>query len=139
MHPLPRVLVVDDEPAIRALVRKIIERAGLDADVAVDGADAIRRLSSGSYGVVVLDLMMPAVDGYTVIEAVRNQPERPAVIVITAADSSAIRQLDGTLVHSVVRKPFDIDVLQDLILAAAKSVAPGDVLQFRQREQDPAS
>lgn len=135
-----RVLVVDDEPAIRGLVQKIVERAGLDVDVAVDGADAIRKLSAGDYAVLVLDLMMPSVDGYSVIDAVRDlHGRRPAIIVITAADSSAIRQLDGTLVHSVLRKPFDIDVLQDLVQAAAKSVATADVLPFPRRESEPAS
>ena len=118
-----RVLVVDDEPPIRALVTKIVERAGLPTDSARDGAEAIEKLDSGDYAVLVLDLMMPGVDGFGVIEHLRNRPRRPAVIVITAGDTATIRRLDGAMVHSVLRKPFDIDVLGDLIVAAARTMA----------------
>jgi DNA-binding response OmpR family regulator len=118
-----RVLVVDDEPAIRALVARIVERAGFAVDTARDGGDAIARLDAGAYDVLVVDLMMPNVDGYRVIEHLRDRGrDRPAVIVITAGDSASIRALDGGLVHSVLRKPFDIDVLGDLITTAANTM-----------------
>ena len=118
-----RVLVVDDEPAIRALVTKIVERAGLPVDNARDGGEAIEKLATGKYAVLVLDLMMPGVDGFGVIAHLREEPHRPAIIVITAGDTATIRRLDGSLVHSVLRKPFDIDVLGDLIVAAARTMA----------------
>ena len=115
--------MVDDEPAIRALIARIVERAGFAVDTARDGSDAIARLEEGAYDVLVIDLMMPNVDGYAVLDHLRERGVRhPAVIVITAGDSSAIRALHGALVHSVVRKPFDIDVLGDLITAAADSM-----------------
>ncbi|HEY0139754.1 MAG TPA: response regulator [Thermoanaerobaculia bacterium] len=122
MGTKPRVLVVDDEPAIRALVAKIVERAGHPVDSARDGADAIEKLEVQQYAVVVLDLMMPIVDGYGLIEYLKKRgAPRPAIIVISAGDSAALRQLDGSVVHSIIRKPFDIDVLGDLITAAAHS------------------
>jgi two-component system OmpR family response regulator len=118
-----RVLVVDDEPAIRALVAKIVDRAGLPVDTAYNGADAIARMEETEYTVVVVDLMMPIVDGFGVVEHVRNlRGRRPAVIVISAGDSAMLRKLDGTVVHSVLRKPFDIDELGDLIAAVAKTM-----------------
>jgi len=137
--PESRVLVVDDEPPIRALIAKIIQRAGFFVDTARDGAEAIEKLRDGDFSVLVIDLMMPNVDGYDVLDHIRASGMRhPAVIVITAGDSSAIRRLDPTLVHSVLRKPFDIDVLADLIVAAAQSMANGEeakdgdnVLEFR--------
>jgi DNA-binding response OmpR family regulator len=135
------VLVVDDEPAIRALVAKIVERAGFPVDSARDGAEAIARLEEKSYAVLVVDLMMPNVDGFALIEYVRDRGGmRPAIIVISAGDSAALRRLDGSMVHSILRKPFDIDVLGDLITAAARSIAEerqqteqseqGDVIPF---------
>jgi len=118
-----RVLVVDDEPAIRALVAKIVDRAGLPADTAANGAEAIEKMEATDYHVVVVDLMMPVVDGFGVIDYVRKiQGPRPAVIVASATDSAVLRQLDGKIVHSIIRKPFEIDVLGDLIVAAARSV-----------------
>jgi len=131
-----RVLVVDDEPAIRALVARIVERAGLPVDCARDGAEAIEMLEASVYAVVVVDLMMPNIDGYGLIDYLkRRKAGRPAVIVVSAIESGGLRQLDGSMVHSIVRKPFDIDVLGDLISAAARSMAEeraagGDVLPF---------
>ncbi|HEY3055772.1 MAG TPA: response regulator [Thermoanaerobaculia bacterium] len=114
---------MDDEPAIRALVAKIVDRAGLPVDTAYNGADAIARMEETEYTVVVVDLMMPIVDGFGVVEHVRNlRGRRPAVIVISAGDSAMLRKLDGTVVHSVLRKPFDIDELGDLIAAVAKTM-----------------
>ena len=73
---------------------------------------------------MVIDLMMPVITGYDVIKHVRQSGIRDlAIIVITAGDTAAIRRLDPSLVHTVLRKPFDIDVLGDLIIAAAQSMA----------------
>ena len=133
-----RILVVDDEPAIRALVARIAQRAGFDVDVARDGAEAIAKLDESKFGVVILDLMMPNVDGYGVIDHVRSMGgQHPAIILISAADSAAFRRVDGSIVHSVIRKPFDIDVLADMIAAAAESRTMGEegkVLPFRKDE-----
>jgi DNA-binding response OmpR family regulator len=133
-----KVLVVDDEPAIRALVAKIVERAGHPVDTARDGAEAIQKIEQTQYAVVVLDLMMPNIDGYGLIQHLKaREGVKPAVIVVSAGDSAALRQLDGAMVHSILRKPFDIDVLGDLITAAVKAAEEnvateeaGDVLQF---------
>ena len=124
MSPEIRVLVVDDETAIRALIAKIVQRAGFTVETARDGAEAIEKLRESSFSVMVIDLMMPVVTGYDVIKHVRESDIRNlAVIVITAGDTAAIRRLDPGLVHTVLRKPFDIDVLGDLIIAAAQSMA----------------
>jgi DNA-binding response OmpR family regulator len=141
MSPRNKILVVDDEPAIRALVAKIIERAGFSVDTARDGADAIQKLKDSRYAVIVLDLMMPNVDGFGLIAHIKTIPGfRPSIIVISAGDSSQLRRLDGSMVHSIVRKPFDIDVLCDLVAAAASTVdeqqqdegpSQGEVLPFR--------
>jgi CheY-like chemotaxis protein len=118
-----RVLVVDDEPAIRALLRKIIQRRGYDVDDAADGAVAIELLDKKDYEVVLIDLMMPNVNGFQLVEYLASRGEdrhRPAAIVITAAaESTPLRQLDPRIVHSVIRKPFDIDVVAELVDAVA--------------------
>lgn len=141
MGPNGRVLVVDDEPAIRALVAKIVQRAGLAVETARDGADAIEKLDATHFDVIVLDLMMPNVDGFGLIRHIKESGrERPAIIVISAGDSVTLRQLDPSMVHSIVRKPFDIDVLGDLVTAAANSLqkeqgeADRSILKFRRSD-----
>ena len=84
---------------------------------------------------------MPNVHGYALIDYLKARADaRPAIIVISAGDTAALRRLDGAVVHSILRKPFDIDVLGDLITAAANSMEesaqtmPGDVLPFRKND-----
>ena|SRR5215212_6143817 len=132
------VLVVDDEPTIRALVAKIVERAGFRSEQARDGADAIEKLETREFNVLIVDLMMPVKDGYSVIEWVKeNMDPKPAIIVVSAGDSAALRRLDGSVVHSIIRKPFDVEVLGDMISAAAKISRDeerdegGQVIRFR--------
>ncbi len=132
-----RVLVVDDEPAIRALVTKIIQRAGFPVESATDGAEAIARLAKEDFAVVVVDLMMPNVDGHGVIAWLKERGgPRPAIIVISAADPNSLRQLDGSMVHSIIRKPFDIDVVADLIGAAARMSIDAEKKSLEDRDSE---
>lgn len=137
------VLVVDDDSAIRALVAKIIQRAGYSVDTARDGAEALDLLAAHPYAVLVLDLMMPNVDGYALLDRLKESGRPlPTVIVISADDTASLRELDGAIVHSIIRKPFDIDVLGELVAAAAASVdeiaaaASDNLLQFPESEQE---
>lgn len=132
-----RVLVVDDEPAIRALVTKIIQRAGFPVESAIDGAEAIARLAKEDFAVVVVDLMMPNVDGHGVIAWLKERGvPRPAIIVISAADPNSLRQLDGSMVHSIIRKPFDIDLVADLIGAAARMSIDAEKKSLEDRDSE---
>lgn len=134
------VLVVEDDPAIRRLVSMVLVRQGYRVEAAADGLEAVLKLGVSEYDVIVLDLMMPNVDGYGLIPHIKQRGgRRPAIIVVSAGESAALRLLDPAMVHSIIRKPFDIDVLGDLISAAAKSVSVEeetrrDVLPFRRNE-----
>jgi len=108
-----RVLVADDDPAIRSLVARIFIRRGYDVASASDGADAIQKLDHDEpYDLLVLDLMMPRVDGVGVINhlAKRDGP-RPAILVMTAAVPDILRRLPREHVAKVISKPFDLDQL----------------------------
>src|SRR5207237_10050623 len=102
------------------------------------GPAAIGRLQASAYAVVVVDLMMPIFDGLALVEYIKQQPgPRPAIIVVSAGDPASLRRFDGSVVHSIVRKPFDIDVLGELIVAAARTAAEankeeGKILPFPQ-------
>jgi DNA-binding response OmpR family regulator len=118
-----RILVVEDDPAICALLEALLRRRGYEYDVVSDGNDAIRRLRCGSYSAVLLDLMLPGVFGFDVLRFL--DAERPAmtprVVIITAASAATLRDFDGSKVHAVLRKPFDI---QELLDHLAVLVAP---------------
>ena len=115
-----RVLVVDDDTAIRTLLMTIMRRRGLTADAACDGAEALERLNRCHYALVLLDLMMPRQSGWDVLGEVARWPleRRPLIIVLTAG--SEPRALDSTLVAATVRKPFDIEMLVDTVTACVR-------------------
>lgn len=117
---VPRVLIADDDPAVRPLVVVICRRLGFICDDASDGEVAMERIRSTEYDVVLLDLMMPKLNGYQVIEALRELPRRPAVIVLTAQGSKQTPDIvEGGVVHAVIQKPFDLDELAKLLAQTA--------------------
>jgi CheY-like chemotaxis protein len=80
-----RILVVDDDDAIRTMVERVLRRERYDVDSARDGFEAIEKLSRQDYGTVLLDLMMPRVDGHGVLQFLETAaPTPPRVIVMTA-------------------------------------------------------
>lgn len=105
-----RALVVDDDPAIRRLVQKLLERERFEVGGAKDGQEAVELLQAGDYDVVFLDLMMPRMSGHEVIQWLRMT--KPAilrrVVVVTAQRDSELREVKGEGIHAVIHKPFDI-------------------------------
>lgn len=134
-----RILIADDDPPLRSLLRLVGTRAGFDVDVASNGVEALEMLQANSYVVAVIDLMMPRMSGYDLIEHVAAMPSRPAVVVVTAAHDPAVGRLDSSVVTSILHKPFDIEMLgamlRDLAATAAQrpSASGGEskIVDFR--------
>ena len=105
-----RVLVADDDQAIRQLMSTIVKREGLEVDIAADGAEAIRLLGERDYAVILVDLMMPRIDGFGVIEHLRTHPSdlKPVVLVISAYADQKFKEVDPNVVSGVIRKPFEV-------------------------------
>ena len=103
-----RALVVEDDPAIRRLVEKLLQRRGIEIDSAHDGRQAIDKIEAGDYSVVVLDLMLPEVNGYEVIEYIKKRRLSLPVAVVSAVSQQVLSQLDLDVVKLVISKPFDV-------------------------------
>ena len=116
-----RILVVDDDDAIRALLQTVLRRRGLRVDAARNGVDALEKLGARSYALVVLDLMMPRMSGYELLDYLSRQPvlTRPRVLVLTAGLDTRLFPADFAtdLVIGTVHKPFDIEMLVDVVTA----------------------
>ena len=110
-HPSKkRVLVVDDDDAIRTMVERVLAREHYDVESARDGYEAIEKLTRNDYATVLLDLMMPRVDGHGVLrylEETRPAP-KPFVIVMTANVQGASETASCAPVFRILPKPFDI-------------------------------
>lgn len=117
-----RALVCEDDPAIRSLVRTIVAREGFTVDTAADGGEALAQLRDHCYELIMLDLMMPNIDGYDVVNAVRHHsPATLKRIVIMTAASEALRQEFPVPVCTLLPKPFDISRLSTVVQECAKA------------------
>jgi DNA-binding response OmpR family regulator len=106
------VLVVDDDPAIRGLVRTVLQREHFDVEEVHTGHQAITRIGERHYDAVVLDIMMGEGSGHEVLEALgRERPGVKCVVVISAASNASIEMIEAANVEAKLRKPFDIDAL----------------------------
>jgi DNA-binding response OmpR family regulator len=117
----PFVLIVDDEPDILVMVRTSLEADGFRTALAGDGETALARVREHGPDVVVLDLMMPMLDGWAVIEALSEQPRRPALVVVSAksrpTDVARAYRLGA---DAYLTKPFDFDELTATIHEVAE-------------------
>lgn len=114
-----QVLVVEDDAAIRRLVSMVLQRNGFDVETASDGLEAVLKLGLNDYAVIVLDLMMPNLDGFTFLETIAaNDPDRLRKIIVTSAASPAvIRARMHGVPFSLIPKPFDIRELLERVTA----------------------
>ena len=108
MEKKGRLLVVDDDRAIRKLLERIARRAGFEVDGAKDGIDALEMLDRADYDIALIDLMMPRLSGYELVQRIGTRERRPVVIVATALTNGDVATVDDTLVRQVIRKPFDV-------------------------------
>jgi CheY-like chemotaxis protein len=120
----PRVLVVDDEPPIRELCRVSLELRGFEVVEAVDGEDALAQLRAGRPDVVLLDVMMPKLDGWGTLAAIAEDAELrnvPIVLMTALSDDADRKRAERAGVASFVAKPFDPQELVDAIRACTRA------------------
>ena len=105
-----RALIVDDDEPIRSMLATIVRHHGFAVETASDGGQAIESIARDGFDVVLLDLMMPRVDGYEVLDHLRDEhPEMiPCTIVSTAIPERDLRRQSISGVFKVHSKPFDI-------------------------------
>ncbi|HXF37818.1 MAG TPA: response regulator [Actinomycetota bacterium] len=118
----PLVLIVEDEPDMLLLLRLTLEEEGFDTCLAADGATALRRVDEDRPDVVLLDLMLPVLDGWGVLAELRARRRAPPVVVCSALDGAAERRRAAELgAATYVTKPFEVGRL----LRALREVLPG--------------
>jgi len=121
---MAKVLIVDDDELLRDLVRHKLTRAGFEVIEAVDGEQALERLAVEPPDVVVLDAMMPGIDGFEVLRAIREQPALAAfpVVMLTARDQEE-DVLNGLSLgaQDYIVKPFLPD---EVVLRIRRLVTP---------------
>ncbi len=134
-----RVLVVDDEPAVRTALERALRLEGYDVELAADGAEALQRLSLHTPDAVVLDVLMPNVDGLEVCRRLRAADDRTPVLMLTARDSigDRVAGLDAGADDYLV-KPFALEELHARLRALLRRVSSteGGTLRFSDLTMD---
>jgi DNA-binding response OmpR family regulator len=132
----PKVLIVDDEPDILLMMRVNLESEGFSTVLAADGETALRRVEEEMPDIILLDVMMPVLDGWGVLEALGERPARPATIVVSAkaapGDLARAYKLGAA---DYVTKPFSVENL----VATIRDVLGRTAEQQQQRSQQALS
>ncbi len=111
-----KVLVVDDEPALLRMLQLALESEGYRVMLASDGRTALTRAREEQPDLVLLDIMMPVIDGWAVLEELRGMDCRPKIVCFTAKDSNRDRLKGWRLgADEYVTKPVDMDRLLGLV------------------------
>ena len=120
------VLVVDDEPDILLMLRVALEASGHDAVLAPDGEAGLTRLQQQHVDCVLLDVMMPVMDGWGVLDAVERMADPPPVIIVSArSEDRDVRRALGAGAVDYVTKPFSLPRLVELVEEVADLDAEG--------------
>lgn len=124
----PLILIADDRPSSRELLRLVLERAGYEVMEAADGEQALDRARTGNPDLILLDLQMPGLDGYGVLAALRNEPrfEHLPVLALTASamrgDREKIMEAGFT---DYLAKPAGPELLRETVARLLREAASG--------------
>jgi DNA-binding response OmpR family regulator len=121
-----RLLLVEDDPRVARLVERGLTEAGHDVQVAHDGVAALALAESGGYELIVLDVLLPALDGLAVCRRLREQGMRTPILMLTARDAvpDRVRGLDAGADDYLV-KPFALEELQARVRALGRRAGDG--------------
>jgi CheY-like chemotaxis protein len=113
-----RILVADDEEDMRLLLQELLEDAGYVVEIACDGQQTLEQLDAQRPDLLLLDLMMPQVDGWTVLNRLAQRDDAPPVIVLTGSGAFDDHRPPPSGVMATLSKPFSFAALLDLCTAA---------------------
>ena len=120
-----RILVVEDEKRIQEFLSRGLESSGYAVDVAATGTSAVEMVHSTEYDLIVLDLMLPDMDGFTILQKIRNRKSSPPVLILSARDTveDRVKGLDLGADDYLV-KPFSFAELQARVRARLRRGQP---------------
>lgn len=129
---MAKILIVDDEPRIRELIREHLQYAGYVCEEAGDGSAALSLLSGGGFDLVILDVMMPKMDGWQVCREIRSYSKVPIIMLTARSDEKDELQGFDLGVDEYISKPFSPKILvarvEAILRRTGKSAQENEVL-----------
>ena len=122
MSEIPKVLIADDEPALRSLLKTNLSFEGFETLTASNGEEALRVIRDEAPDVVLLDVMMPVLDGWQVLEELSKNENRQTKVILVTAKATSEAQLQGWELgcDEYLTKPFDLDDMIERIMEVAE-------------------
>ncbi|MCB4757350.1 MAG: response regulator [Elusimicrobia bacterium] len=112
---MPRVLIADDESELLELLRFSLDAAGFEVTTVTDGKKALDMANSQKFDLIILDVMMPHMDGYHVAQEISQDPKAPPVLLLTSRDFQQDKAaVKGSGATAFISKPFEIPELIDV-------------------------
>lgn len=126
---MPKVLIVEDDPSTRALLKALIQTMGCEVDEAGDGLQALEKLGEEDYSVILLDIVLPKLSGTAVMDRLHevDPGKLERVIVVTGLNVDDIRKLFPTVCHALT-KPVMPKRLQDSISKCLRTNVDGHAM-----------
>ncbi len=120
---MPKILIVEDDRDIQELLNNFLQEVGYETAIACDGVEAVTRFSSDAFDLILLDVLLPKMDGFAVCEVIRSRSQIP-IIMLTAlnGEEEQIKGLD-LQVDDYITKPFSMPVLIRKIAAVLRRSA----------------
>ena len=111
MSTMKKILITEDEPEIREVLYNHLTNEGFEVDMASDGVQALAMFAENAYDLVLLDIMIPKIDGYNVCEVIKKQSDVPVVFLSALSDDKSQIKGYDLMADDYVTKPFSIPVL----------------------------
>ena len=111
-----KILIVDDSKDIRDILSKVISLMGFEAAVASNGHEALNLFLTNSFDLVLTDLEMPDLDGWTLALHIKDKSPNTPVVLITGSEKKAVMErLEGSSIDSILFKPFMLEDIQKTV------------------------
>lgn len=108
---MDKILIIEDEPAIRDILRELLSDAGYDVEEAADGPEGVEKFRAGRFSLVLLDLMLPGLDGYGVCEQIRAVSDVPVIIITALSGEEAEVRAFELKADDYITKPFSLKLV----------------------------
>jgi DNA-binding response OmpR family regulator len=124
MSSEPRVLIVESNDALRAMLFTILRHQPVGVDTAVSAGEALQKVAQCDYALVIVDIDMPNSEGETFVTSFRGQRPEATTFVLAVRDPKNDVYLDPETVSAVLNKPLEIDMLAELVRECAAVIPP---------------
>jgi CheY-like chemotaxis protein len=114
----PRVLLIDDDPSLGEIISAVLASFGYECQTAADGQSGLARFDEGGWDLVLTDLTMPEVNGWEVVEAIRQRAPAVPIVLFTGVSNPAVLRRARECRVQVVVKPFHVQTLKAVLVEA---------------------